>query len=273
MNDPRNPKFLGRAWLPGQKLGEAGFQDQYVHHPIPDEANNRMYAGFRDGSGQIAAWDISNPTSPKLVWSYDTSPPGRGPHTVSPIDYATVPNFDGESLPRKYAFVTDELGEECEPGIVKSKSYMFDITHESHPMPVSTYQVPVGDFCTRGGNFGPHQHAEHVNSELNRFQDKLAFIAYLNAGIRVVDLSDPYHLREVGHFIPKTNIPGSAPVQLTDVDIDHRGLLYGSDRSAASCISTEGEPTRFEGGSRCMGTGLYIMEYTGPRGGGRPPTD
>jgi len=267
LNDPRTPKFVGRAWLPGQRLGEPGFQDQYVHHPIVDEQNNRMYAGFRDGSGQVAAWDISNPASPKLVWSYDTSPPGRGPHTVSPIRYEQVPNFDGASLPRTYAFVTDELGGECAPGVVKSKSYMFDITHESHPMPVATYQVPVGDFCKTGGAFGPHQHAEHRNSELNRFEDRLAFVAYLNAGIRVVDISDPYHLREVGHFIPKTNVPGAPPIQLTDVDIDHRGLLYASDRSTASCITPEGTPVAIEGGASCMATGLFVLEYTGPRGG------
>ena len=75
LKDPKNPKFVGRGWLPGQKLGEPGFQNQYLHHPIVDEANNRVYGGFRDGSGQLAAWDISDPSNPKVVWSYDTSPP------------------------------------------------------------------------------------------------------------------------------------------------------------------------------------------------------
>jgi hypothetical protein len=271
LKDPKNPKFVGRGWLPGQKLGESGFQDQYLHHPIVDEANSRVYGGFRDGSGQLAAWDISNPANPKVVWSYDTSPPGRGPHTVSPIDYASVPNFDGNALPRKYAFVTDELGGECEPGAIKSKSYMFDITHESNPMPVATYQVPVGDFCTRGGSFGPHQHAEHRNSELNKFEDKLAWVAYLNAGVRVVDISNPYQLREVGHYIPKTNVPDAQPIQLTDVDIDHRGLVYASDRSSGRCITPEGGPVAIEGGAPCRGTGLYVFEYTGKKQG-LPPT-
>ncbi|MEP7365542.1 MAG: hypothetical protein ABI972_19990 [Acidobacteriota bacterium] len=265
LNDPKNPKFVGRGWLPGQKLGEAGFQDQYLHHPIVDEPHNRVYGGFRDGSGQLAAWDITDPAKPKIVWSFDTSPPGRGPHTVSPIDYATVPNFDGSSLPRKYAFVTDELGGECEPGAVKSKSYMFDITHESNVMPVATYQVPVGDFCKRGGAFGPHQHAEYVNGELNPFTDKLAWVAYLNAGVRVVDLADPYHLREVGHYIPKGNVPNAAPVQLTDTDIDHRGLVYSSDRSSGSCLTADGSPVAIPGGAPCRGTGLYVFEYIGAK--------
>ena len=107
LKDPRNPQFLSRAWLPGQKDGEEGFEEQYVHHPIVDEENDRMYAGFRIGSGHVASWDISDPSDPELVWSYDTSPPGRGPHTVSPIVYDRVPNVtaaDGE--PVSYTHLT-----------------------------------------------------------------------------------------------------------------------------------------------------------------------
>jgi LVIVD repeat len=266
LKDPKTPKFVGRAWLPGQKNGEPGFQDQYSHHPVVDEQNHRLYSGYREGSGQIAAFDITNPSKPTLIWSYDTSPPGRGPHTVSPIVYDTVPGWEGDGLPRKYAFVTDELGEECGKG-EKSKSYMFDITHDQNVMPVSTFFLPVGNFCKSGGNFGPHQHAETINGELNRFEDKLAWVAYLNAGVRVVDLSDPYHLKEVGHYIPKTNVhtPNARPIQLTDVDIDHRGLAYATDRSAAVCLTPDGGKVTGDGGAACVGTGLFIFEYTGKK--------
>jgi len=262
LNDPAHPKFVGRAWLPGQKLGEAGFQDQYAHHPIVDEPNHRLYAGFRDGSGQLGAWDIADPARPRLVWSYDTAPPGRGPHTVSPIVYTTVPNFTGDALPRRYALVTDELGDECTSG-VKSRTTMFDITFESNPMPVSTFQVPIGHFCDPGrGNFGPHQHAETVNGELNPFTDKLAWIAYVNAGVRLVDLSDPYHLTEIGHFIPKTNVPNARrPIELTDVDIDHRGLVYATDRSGPSCMAPDGSAVAVPGGAPCLGTGLFVLQH------------
>ena len=264
LRNPGNPEFLGRAWLPGQKEGEDGFEDQYAHHPIVDEENNRMYAGFRIGSGHVAAWDISSPSEPELVWSYDTSPPGRGPHTVSPILYPEVPNVTTAegALPRTYALVSDEYdGFECNHGM-KSRIYMFDITHESHPMPVSTWQVPIGDFCTTGGNFGPHQHAETVNGYLNRFENRLAWIAYMNAGVRLLDISDPQNLREVGYYIPETNAtprPGQARpgvIQLTDVDIDHRGLVYATDRSGESCMGQ---------GEECIGTGLFVLKYTGDR--------
>ena len=97
--------------------------------------------------------------------------------------------------------------------------------------------MPVGNFCEKGGRFGPHQSAETVNGQINRFEDKIAWIAYFNAGVRVVDLSDPYNLKEVGYYIPKTNknsypISEGQPVaiQMNDVDIDHRGLAYAVDR-------------------------------------------
>lgn len=254
LKDPKMPKFVGRAWLRGQKEGEPGFEGQYVHHPIVDERNKRVYIGFRN-SGWVGAWDISNPAMPKPIWAVDTSPPGRGPHTITPIHYEAVPNFKGDALPRTYAFVTDEAGggadmAPCASG-VRAKAYMFDITHESHPFNVATWQVPVGNFCDKGGRFGPHQHAELVNSELNRFENKLAWVAYFNAGVRVVDLADPYNLREVGYFIPKTNAnshpiaPGQkTAIQINDVTIDHRGLAYATDR---------------------VGTGLFILQYTGRR--------
>lgn len=254
LKDPKSPKFVGRAWLPSQKDGEPGYEGQYAHHPVVDEAAKRLYVGYRN-SGWTAEFDIADPAKPRLVWSLDLNPPHRGPHTVSPIVYSKVPNFSGDALPRRYAFVVDEAGGAADmapcPGGVRPGSYMLDITNESKPLPVSVWQVPVGNFCTKGGRFGPHQSAETVNGKINRFDDKIAWLAYFNAGIRVVDLSNPYQLQELGSYIPKTNarshpIAKDQPVviQINDVDIDHRGFAYASDR---------------------VGTGLFILEYTGKK--------
>ena len=128
---------------------------------------------------------------------------------MSPIVYNEVPNVGKSALPRTYAFVVDEAAGEndtapCPEGI-RSASYMLDITTETKPFPVSTWQVPGGNFCEKGGRFGPHQSAETVNGKINRFENKIAWLAYFNAGVRVVDLSDPYNLKELGYYIPKTN--------------------------------------------------------------------
>ena len=259
LKDPTTPKFVGRAWLPGMKDTEdkALYQGQYVHHPTIDEANNRMYIGFRDTSGQMGAWDISDPANPKLVWSYDTKPPNRGPHTLTPIVYDQLPNFHGDALPRTYIFMTDEAAgaadsAPCASG-VRARAYMFDLTHETHPTQVSQWEVPVGDFCKKGGRFGTHQHAEFVNGRLNRHENRIAWIAYFNAGIRVLDLSDPYHLREIGYYIPKPTAmshPSAegqpTAIQINDVTIDHRELAYATDRT---------------------GAGLFVLEYTGAKPG------
>jgi hypothetical protein len=254
LKNPKAPKFVGRAWIPGLKNDEAQslYEGQYSHHPIVDEDNKRLYVGYRN-AGQAAAFDISNPAQPKLLWEIDMNPPHRGPHTVSPIVYNTVPNFGKAALPRTYAFIVDEAGGAADmapcPGGVRTGSYMLDITNEKKPFPVSVWQVPVGNFCEKGGRFGPHQSAETVNGKINRFEDKLAWLAYFNAGIRIVDLSNPYRIEEVGYYVPKIN-KNSHPIakdqktaiQINDVDIDHRGLVYASDR---------------------VGTGLFILEYTG----------
>jgi len=256
LKDPINPQFVGRAWFPGMKNteDESLYEGQYAHHPIIDEQNDRMYIGFR-ASGWLGAWDISDRSNPEMVWSYDTSPPARGPHTITPIVYDDLTDYYGEdALPRTFLLVSDEAAGSdmapCQRDPVRTRITMFDATHETHVMPVETWQVPTGSFCDTGGRFGPHQHAEQRNGRLYRHEDRIAWIAYFNAGVRVLDVSDPFNVSEVGYFIPKTNeashpisMGQQTAIQINDVTLDHRGLAYATDR---------------------VGTGMFVFEYTGP---------
>jgi hypothetical protein len=45
LKNPKEPKLVGRAWIPGLRDGEPGYEGQYTHHPIVDEENKRLYAG------------------------------------------------------------------------------------------------------------------------------------------------------------------------------------------------------------------------------------
>ena len=63
-----------------------------------------------------------------------------------------------------------------------------------------------------------------------------------NAGLRIIDWSNPFSPQEVGYYIPPGNKERSCP-QSNDVYVDREtGLIYMSDR---------------------WGLGLHILEYTG----------
>jgi hypothetical protein len=227
-----------------------------------DEVNDRVYMAFL-GGGNVAAFDISG-VGPgyqyPVAWQIDTEPPGRGTHTVAPVFYSQVENFGEGALPRVYALVADEgVGGDIKcVNPVRTKNYMLDITDADLflggtgvPFPVDTWQVPDGDYCERGGRFGPHQFNETINSMLNPFTDKIAFFAYFNAGVRAVDISDPYNMTEVGYYVPPAyptthginedaQDAGELVIQINDVDVDSRGLVNATDR---------------------VGSGFFILEF------------
>jgi len=129
-----------------------------------------------------------------------------------------------------------------------------DVTIETHPQIISNFNVKEGsgNFCSRGGRFGAHSSNESMAPV---FYKKLAFVTYFNAGVRAIDLRDPYQPREVGYFIPsiteatdKRCVRGANPprckvaIQSNNVETDDRGYIYVVDRA---------------------NTGLHILELTG----------
>jgi hypothetical protein len=87
------------------------------------------------------------------------------------------------------------------------------------------------------------------------YYKKMAFIAFFNAGVRALDVRDPYHPKEVGYFIPsitaatdKRCVPVDGAqrckvaIQTNNVETDDRGYIYIVDRA---------------------NTGMHILELTG----------
>jgi hypothetical protein len=100
--------------------------------------------------------------------------------------------------------------------------------------------------------FGAHSSNE---STAPVFHKKLAFITYFAGGVRALDVRNPYHPREVGHFIPAMTeatekrcfkIDGrercTTSIQSNNVETDDRGYIYVVDRA---------------------NTGMHILELTG----------
>ena len=132
--------------------------------------------------------------------------------------------------------------------------WIADITTESAPFGVSNWTVSEksGDFCGRGGRFGTHSSNENFTPIYYR---RVMFFAHFNAGVRAVDVRDPYHPKEIASYVPaitaKTDkrCVGSGAserckvaIQTNNVDVDDRGYIYIVDRA---------------------NTGLHILELAG----------
>jgi hypothetical protein len=216
-SDPSKPVEVGRWWYPGMYRSEPRTwgADRIVklHHALP--RGNRLYAGMWDLG--VVILDISDPTAPELVSYLDTDRvdgPARNTHTACPIPG------------RELLVTTDEcLMPKCAEGAFHAR--LVDISDEKNPKIVSRLPVPQGDFCERGGRFGPHNVAEPRPGTLQ--SERLVHVTWFNAGIRVFDVSDPVVPREVGYHIP-TAPAGQPAIQLNDLIVDADGLIYVTDR-------------------------------------------
>jgi hypothetical protein len=73
---------------------------------------------------------------------------------------------------------------------------------------------------------------------------RVVFLAHFNAGVRAVDVRDPYAMKEVGYYIPAVNArtepqcargdSGCRPAtQTNNVEVDERGYIYSVDRAGS----------------------------------------
>jgi hypothetical protein len=87
------------------------------------------------------------------------------------------------------------------------------------------------------------------------YAKRVMFYAWFNAGLRAVDMRDPFNPKEIGYYIPAitdntdkrciTTPQGAqckVAIQTNNVDVDDRGYIYIVDRAD---------------------TGMHIIELTG----------
>ncbi len=256
MSDPAHPIFIRNFGLAGQEPGATGPVPTMLHGMISlGVKSNRVYFGYGTNGGgilQIVDRDklihgAPEPTRENLlspqVGRLDLSPL-IGAHTTYPMIGIPVPGMLHDKIGATRDFlmiVNEQIANECQEA--RQMVWFADISAEAKPMVVSNYTAPEGpsDFCARGGRFGSHASNESMYPV---FRNKLAFISYFNAGVRALDIRNPYQPREVGYFIPSITkdtdsrcikVDGKdrckTAIQTNNVETDDRGYIYIVDRA------------------------------------------
>jgi hypothetical protein len=175
--------------------------------------------------------DIADKSNPKLVSIWRYSPPFNGfCHTVLPL------------FGRGLLIVSDECvrddGKDW-PKLVR----VVDARVETNPVPIATFPpVPFDTFARRGGRSGAHNLHENLPVPTSWRSDTIVIGTFFNAGVRAYDVSDPFQPQEVAYFVPGApKLSPAGAIQLNDVYVDDRGIVFTVDRFAG---------------------GLYILELT-----------
>jgi hypothetical protein len=266
LSDPAKPVFIRDFGLPGQQADATGPIPEELHGAISTgPAGNRVYFGYgtnKNGVMQIVDRQklLTGPPAPtnenlaypqvgQLVLS-----PKTGAHTAFPILGLTIPDFarDRDAKRDFVLIVNESLVNECTEA--RQMAWIADVSVEAKPQIVSSFTVPEasGNFCTRGGRFGTHSSNESMTPI---YYKRVVFLAHFNAGVRAVDIRNPFAPAEIGYYIPATTdkttprcvkVDGNdrckIAIQTNNVEVDDRGYVYIVDRA---------------------NTGLHILQLTG----------
>jgi hypothetical protein len=267
LSDPSKPVHIRNFGLVGQEPGSTGAVPTDLHGPISTgPQGNRVYFGYGTNKGgvlQIVDREklLNGPKEPTpenlrypVVGQLDMLP-FNGAHTVFPMPRMPIAEFakDKDGKVRDFVMIVNEqILNECQEA--RQIVFFVDVTIQSRPMVASNFSVPEasGNFCQRGGRFGAHSSSESMAPV---FYKKLAMIAFFNAGLRVLDVRDPYEPKEIAYFIPSiTEVTDKrcirvgdeqkckVAIQTNNVETDDRGYIYIVDRA---------------------NTGMHILELTG----------
>lgn len=269
LSDPTKPVFIRNFGVHGQEPGSTETAPAFqIHGPISTgPKGNRVYVGFGTVSnGMIQILDREKllkgpkePTSQNLLnpqIARVQTPPYMGAHTTLPILGVEVTALSKYGKGPKHrdllVVVNESTSNECDEP--RQMAYIVDITNEKTPFTISNFNVPEAthDFCGRGGRFGAHASNENQPPMYHR---RMVFISWFNAGVRAVDIRDPYNPREIAYYIPAVTertdkrcvktADGErckVAIQTNNVEVDDRGYVYIVDRA---------------------NTGMHVLELTG----------
>jgi len=229
VSNPTRPCELGRWWMPGTREGDDAPAPPRLAQPFDlgfrahntnvfPEKPDRAYVAYIDGGAFVL--DISKPSDIRVVSSWNPSPPFNGfTHTLLPL------------FERNLWIVSDECV--MDQGVDWPKLvWVLDARDETRPVPLGTFpSPPVEAFARRGGRFGAHNLHENLPGPASFRSETIIVGSFFNAGVRVYDTSNPFRVEEIAYFVPGTpKLSPAGAIQLNDVFVDERGIVYTVDR-------------------------------------------
>jgi len=287
LSDPAKPVFIRAFGLPEQVPGSTLPETYAGLHSVISAGpkDNRVFLAYGNGGpGVVTIVDraklLNGPKEPTeqnerypVIARIDL-PPDTGAHTAFPLLQMHLPEFakDKTGSVKDFVAITGNSHNVRDCAFSRQMVHIFDITPETKPvdiitgtspsdtapetvpMGVSTWTVPEasGNFCSIGGIFGTHG---TNNNFTPIYLNHVLFVAFHNAGVRALDVRDPYNPKEIGYYIPAVSAtskqscirdqetPACATVSdVNNIEVDDRGYIYTVDG---------------------YGGGLHILQLTG----------
>ncbi|HEX8082697.1 MAG TPA: hypothetical protein VF529_00305 [Solirubrobacteraceae bacterium] len=211
LRDPANPKYAGNFPAPEATGGLTTHDVQF------DRAGHALISG----AGGVAAYDVSDPVAPKLVFHTDETADSRYDETFGADDGSTVNDFiHHNSMRLEKSNIAGATGDPNED------SNVLAITEEDYNRPT----------CQGAGSFHTWEiGADSVARLLDRWDVEidptrqtlcsahyfdvrggLVAQGWYEQGTRFLDVSDPRDIRQVGFWIPNKTLTWGALYPPTD---------------------------------------------------------
>ena len=267
LTNPATGETINRAYIPYGTSSQGTLQIVDRNKVLP--LNYVTTAGQSVGGSWVPATATSAvaPTDQEMkdiVVGSMLMTPTEGAHSACPVYNTALSHFQGFTsyTTRDYIqLISEETDNHCTGA--PHFGYLVDATRdktgkgaggisgETRPMVVSTMQVfedaDKPDYCTRGTRFGTHSCNEALASVPSTFFapdfGKLTYISYFDGGARVFDIRDPYHPKDVAHYVaavrplpfgeqPPNTVNGVLvhDVSHNNLEEDSNGLIYSVDR-------------------------------------------
>ena len=235
--DPQHPSLVSAVHIQGQHLEETYEpRDQKNLDGSPQrvwchEVNyhlDRLYVGWRDAGMVIV--DVGDRSKPSIISRLDYVPPFHGgalgaTHTAAPVvvDPGKHPTL---------VVLTDEIIA-CPPGYGR----IVDVSDLSNPQVIAALRIPhvTDHFDAATGKFACPSNGGYIHHPwFDARSPGLLYTAWIEQGLRVWDISNPFLPTEVGYYL-SPRYPGRFPNRQVREAYQDRdtALIYMTDANGA----------------------------------------